>query len=375
MQFYNYQTIDYNTNILYINRHKIIWGGLKLVKKIALFNHKDGVGKTTTTFNLGWMLAQKWKRVIVVDADPQSDLTGMILGYKQNELKDFYQKESNRNIRSGLSPAFESMPRLIEAVDCIEVDGVPGLYLLPGHIRLSEYDVLLGIAQELSGNIQTLQNLPGSINYLLEKTAEKFDAEYVLIDMGSGLSSISQNIFSICDFFIVPCSPDYFSVMAFDSLSTILEKWHNWAQKAQKLKILQEAVYPYPQTTPKFLGTIIQNYRLEISQTSHGFQNWVNEINKVVLSKLFPVLKKCTMILTQKDYLAQKVNKNYCLATIPDINDLFAISRNAKKPVFDLTKEQLSQANTGAEEQLIKKRDAIKSIFETLTNKILGLTK
>lgn len=375
MQFYNYQTIDYNTNILYINRHKIIWGGLKLVKKIALFNHKDGVGKTTTTFNLGWMLAQKGKRVIVVDADPQSDLTGMILGYKQNELKDFYQKESNRNIRSGLSPAFESMPRLIEAVDCIEVDGVPGLYLLPGHIRLSEYDVLLGIAQELSGNIQTLQNLPGSINYLLEKTAEKFDAEYVLIDMGSGLSSISQNIFSICDFFIVPCSPDYFSVMAFDSLSTILEKWHNWAQKAQKLKILQEAVYPYPQTTPKFLGTIIQNYRLEISQTSHGFQNWVNEINKVVLSKLFPVLKKCTMILTQKDYLAQKVNKNYCLATIPDINDLFAISRNAKKPVFDLTKEQLSQANTGAEEQLIKKRDAIKSIFETLTNKILGLTK
>ncbi|MHC5720541.1 MAG: ParA family protein, partial [Nostoc sp.] len=42
----------------------------KMVHKIALFNHKGGVSKTTTTFNLGWMLASKGKRVILVDTDP-----------------------------------------------------------------------------------------------------------------------------------------------------------------------------------------------------------------------------------------------------------------------------------------------------------------
>ena len=50
-----------------------------MVQKIAFFNHKGGVSKTTTTFNLGWMLAEKGKRVIIVDTDPQCNLTGMAL--------------------------------------------------------------------------------------------------------------------------------------------------------------------------------------------------------------------------------------------------------------------------------------------------------
>ena len=153
-------------------------------KSIALFNHKGGVSKTTTTFNLGWMLASKGKRVILVDTDPQCNLTGLVLGYKGPvEFEQFYETEKERNIRAGLAPAFESRPKPIEAVDCIPVNGQENLFLLPGHIRLSEYEVTLGIAQELSGSIQTLQNLPGSIAFLLEKTAEKFAADYLLIDM------------------------------------------------------------------------------------------------------------------------------------------------------------------------------------------------
>nr|WP_072927363.1 ParA family protein [Microcystis aeruginosa] len=56
-----------------------------MVQKIAFFNPKGGVSKTTTTFNLGWMLAEKGKRVIIVDTDPQCNLTGMAL---TNESED-----------------------------------------------------------------------------------------------------------------------------------------------------------------------------------------------------------------------------------------------------------------------------------------------
>ena len=139
-----------------------------MTRRIAMFNHKGGVSKTTTTFHLGWMLASKGHRVIVVDADPQCNLSGLILGFKgENEFEQYYEAEGTGNIRAGLAPAFESQPRAIEPVECVAVDRCEGLFLLPGHIRLSEYEVTLGIAQELSGSIQTLQNLPGSITYVV----------------------------------------------------------------------------------------------------------------------------------------------------------------------------------------------------------------
>ncbi len=117
-------------------------------KRIAMFNHKGGVSKTTTAFHLGWMLASRGHRVVLVDADPQCNLSGLILGFKgETEFEKFYEADGGtRNIRSGLAPAFESQPRAIEPVECVHVPGCDRLFLLPGHIRLSEYEVTLGIA-------------------------------------------------------------------------------------------------------------------------------------------------------------------------------------------------------------------------------------
>ena len=127
----------------------------------------------------------------MVDADPQCNLTGMILGYSgPGALEEFYDTASGRNLKDGLAPAFESRPEPLKAVDCFQVNGTDNLFLLPGHIDLAEYEVTLGIAQELSGSIQTLQNLPGSITRLLEKTAGKHDADLVLIDLNPSLSSL-----------------------------------------------------------------------------------------------------------------------------------------------------------------------------------------
>jgi cellulose biosynthesis protein BcsQ len=235
---------------------------------VALFNHKGGVSKTTTAFHLGWMLAQKGHRVVLVDADPQCNLSGLILGYKgQKDFEAFYKTEPERNLRAGLAPAFESRPKMIEAVECVSVAGSDNLFLLPGHIGLSEYEVTLGIAQELSGSIQTLQNLPGSLSFLLEKTAARHQADVVLVDMNPSLSSINQNLLMTSDFFLVPTSPDYFSVMAIDSLTSVLPRWRVWAQQAAAMRVLQDATYPFPATTPRFLGTVVQKYRIRDRST------------------------------------------------------------------------------------------------------------
>ena len=152
---------------------------------ISLFNHKGGVSKTTTTFNLGWMLARKGQRVVIVDCDPQCNLTGMVLGYERLERANSIEgRRDGRplNIKEGLAPAFESRPEPIKSVECVNVPGNDSLFLLPGHIGLAENEVTLGIAQELSGSIVTLRNLPGSfLNVRQCRHLRDFHARLIII--------------------------------------------------------------------------------------------------------------------------------------------------------------------------------------------------
>jgi cellulose biosynthesis protein BcsQ len=316
-----------------------------MAEQIALFNHKGGVSKTTTTFNLGCMLASKGKKVIIVDCDPQCNLTGMVLGFKgSEEFNTIYEAGGVRNIRDGLAPAFESKPSAIEPVTCEPIEGQPDLYLLPGHIGLAEYEVTLGIAQELSGSLVTLQNLPGSLRFLFDLTADKYMADLVLIDMSPSLGAINQNLLMTSDYFLVPMAPDYFSVMAIDSLASILPKWASWAKQAKTTPILQKATYPFPDKKPKFLGTIIQKFRLrERKIPSKAFQSWIDEIEKGIRTKLIPVLRANNMFLHDSIYIDAGIQIGQPIMQMSDFNSLIALSQKHKAPIFGLTDNQLGQ--------------------------------
>ena len=346
-----------------------------MVQKIALFNHKGGVSKTTTTFNLGWMLASKGKRVILVDTDPQCNLTGMALKEETEDdearIETIYNTHSN--IKTGLAPAFESQPRAIEAVDCIQIEGQEGLFLLPGHVGFGEYEVTLGIAQELSGSIQTLKNLPGAISDLLEKTAKKFNADYILIDMSPSLGAINQNLLMISDFFLVPTTADFFSVMAIDSLARILPRWCSWAKMASTHPVLKEAVHPFPEFTLKFLGTIVQNYRIIHGRETGAFQIWIKKIENTVADHLLSILRQNNLLLPENAYNEQGMNNSYTLTKISNFNSLIAISQECRTPVYALTPEQLKQRGKVLENNQDKQKE-FKTTFSDLADKIIALS-
>lgn len=341
-------------------------------KTIALFNHKGGVSKTTTTFALGWMLAEKGYRVVMVDADPQCNLSGLVLG---ETLDDFYINHPTQNIHAGLAPAFESQPRQIEAVVCVEVDSRSGLYLLPGHVNLSEYEVTLGIAQELSGTIQTLRNLPGAFHYFVSKVAAANNADYVLVDMNPSLGSINQNFLMSSDCFIVPTSPDYFSLMAIDSLAAILPRWAEWARRAHASETLRAAAYPFPELRLKFLGTVIQKYRPRLGGATVGFQRWIDDINSRVTEKLFPQLRSYGLIFEDQCYInaGSASAENYCLAQIPDFNTLVATSQTHKTPVFALTDEMFGHVGSVLEQDQLKRAE-FHAMFSDFADRVIALT-
>ena len=365
-----------------------------MAKQIALFNHKGGVGKTTTTFNLGWMLANKGKKVIIVDCDPQCNLTGMVLGFKDaKRFASMYGSNGVTNIREGLAPAFESRPALIEAVNCECIDGQPDMHLLPGHIGLAEYEVTLGIAQELSGSLVTLQNLPGSLYYLFSKTAEKYNADFILVDMSPSLGPINQNLLMTSDYFIVPMFPDYFSAMATESLASILPKWSTWAQQSKKLPILRDAIYPFPDKRPKFLGTIIQNYRIKWKAPAKAFQEWIEEIKRGVESRIIPILRENDMLLPDELYRKARPNKevqmqfnffspgsvydsliSQPLIQLSDFNSLIALSQKHKAPIFDLSDDQIGQSGVVLENTKTS-MERFRDLFAELAERIITLTE
>jgi cellulose biosynthesis protein BcsQ len=341
------------------------------------------------------MLANKGKKVIIVDCDPQCNLTEMVLGFKDAEgFASMYASNGVTNIRDGLAPAFESRPVLIEPVNCEPINGQPNMHLLPGHIGLAEYEVTLGIAQELSGSLVTLQNLPGSLHYLFSKTADKYNADFILVDMSPSLGPINRNLLMTSDYFIVPMFPDYFSAMAAESLASILPKWSAWAKQGKLSSLLREAIYPFPDRHPKFLGTIVQNYRVREGFPAAAFREWINQIKIGVETKLIPALRENDMLLPYELYeeanqialnpsefsdilfpdIAYDSAISQPLLQLPNFNSLIARSQKYKAPVFDLTDDQLEQEGIVLETTK-KSMEDFRALFSDGANRMIILTE
>lgn len=342
--------------------------------QLSLFNHKGGVSKTTTAFNLGWMMAKKGKKVLLADCDPQCNLTGMVLGFKgDDDLRNIYEKKGVTSIYEGLRPAFEAMPKQISKVECIPVPGNNNLLLMPGHISLSELEVTLGIAQSLSDSLSTLQNLPGSFRYLFDKTAKAYKADVVIVDMSPSLGAINQNLLMTSDYFIVPTAPDFFSTMAIESLAKVLPRWGNWATKAAKLDHLRSSTYPFKFKGPKFLGTVIQNYKVRTGNNpSKAFKSWIEEIQEAINNSLIPALKENKMYLNDDVYKKCNSIPPAPILQMGNFNSLIAQSQKFKVPVYGLSSKQIGQSGIVLERTL-KSMKQFEKLFEAGADKVLCL--
>jgi chromosome partitioning protein len=172
-------------------------------QRILLFNHKGGVGKTTSAYNIGWKLNQKGHRVLLVDGDSQINLTVRALGGK---LEDYYSEESPtryNNIFDAVRPVFEGRPQPIEGFDCPTAENNDNLYILPGHPDLSALEGQISLAQETRGTLSVTRNLPGALHRIISIVEERHTVDYSIVDINPGLGALNQNFFMITDAFIV----------------------------------------------------------------------------------------------------------------------------------------------------------------------------
>jgi len=331
-----------------------------------MFNHKGGVSKTTTSYHLAWMLHEKGKRVLLVDADSQCNLTNIAIG--EEEFEQFYLDHPDRNIKSALSPAFDAKPVMLESVECPMVKEQDGLFLLPGSFELSEYEVSLGVSFALSDAMVTLKNLPGSFAFLLRQTAEHRCVDYVIVDMNPSLSAINEALLVSADYFIVPTAPDNFSTLAIRSLAKVLPKWEQWAVRARVA--FEGASYPLPKVTPRFLGTVVQRFNIRKGKPTKASQQIIARLSETVKTTLIEGLRAVNMTLPHDAYTAD----NFCLAQIPDFQTLNALYQMYGTPVFALSDAELGCSGTVLK-QYQNARARFHQLFSDFADTVIALTE
>ena len=164
---------------------------------LALSNQKGGVGKTTTTINLGASLAELGRRVLVVDFDPQASLT-VGLGINPNELDTtIYHLMLERDV-----PAEEVVLRT-------SVDGVD---LIPSNIDFA------GAEMQLINEVAREQVLARALNPL------RSEYDVILVDCQPSLGLLTVNALAAADGVIVPLECEYFALRGVALLKGTIDK-------------------------------------------------------------------------------------------------------------------------------------------------------
>ena len=169
---------------------------------ISLSNHKGGVGKTTSTINISAALNQMGKKVLMVDLDPQANLT-QSLGIKNPAL----------TIYDALKGSNKAKPLSI----------LKGFDLIPSNLDLSAAEI------ELSGE--------AGREYILKEVLQPFSStyDYIIIDCPPSLGLLTINAFTTSDEVIIPVQAQFLATQGMAKLIEIIEKIQKRLNKSLKL--------------------------------------------------------------------------------------------------------------------------------------------
>lgn len=310
-----------------------------MTKIITLYNHKGGVSKTTTTFNLAHLLAQNGKKVLTVDADPQANLTELMLAPLIAELDEKERETGEKYELEGTSLLELLKPRIdgdISEIDISKVKTIKvsdNLELLRGDVNLSSIEDSLAEAhiQRFSNKTHEKRTYV-AIGDLLSRYGDFNNLDYILIDVGPSSGALTRACFLACDGYFVPTAPDRFNVQAIGTLSTIIHKWIT--EHSQVINEFTEIGLPIREGMPKFLGVILQNFKIRGGKPKPTYQMWMDRIPKKVETALFPSVSQFNQ--DGRDLTSGLKGPNIVVSQIRDFEGLAPIMQECGKAMFDI---------------------------------------
>mgnify|MGYP000389197354 CR=1 FL=1 len=247
------------------------------MKIISLFNNKGGVGKSTLGYHLGCALGKMGKKVLLVDLDPQCNLT--ISAMFENNLENIWEQEdpfiedfaaasknpkelekivqSPRSIHFLLKPVEDGLNELKRYPPPVDV--YKNVSLLPGRLSLHRYENKIAerwnsVYQGDNLSIRTVTN----IRSLCEEYSKLYHYNYVIDDTSPSLGILNKTIISTVDGFFIPAFPDMFSLYGIRNIGNSLEQWQREFETIYTL-ISNEKRSRFPTKFVQFIGFTIYN--------------------------------------------------------------------------------------------------------------------
>lgn len=335
-------------------------------KIITFFNHKGGVGKTTLVQNLGCLLADKGQKVLLIDADPQMNLTAAMYGLSTSV-------EYSTDEDSKWSEHVEKYISLSEYLD-IDLKDQPSpkeifranskapqgqfVDLISGSINLANIEAdLYGIIKNKN---EFTSHIPFKFEQAIRKNKHHYD--FILIDTSPSASSIINALIMMgTDYFITPVSPSFFSLQAIDNLSAIFNNWIKLLGEYQTTQNFKGLSFQ-----PKFLGLVVQMAKRfnggsvqEGTSFSKSAEKWIEDVNNSVKKfQQFAMLRG--MAISEETFKTFFGNN-----TIPFIiqkccdftSQLRSIAEKSGIPIIHLTQEICNKYKDSSQKVDITKED------------------
>lgn len=229
-------------------------------KSICFFNNKGGVGKTTLVANLAAELAiNSKKRILVIDADPQCNLTQYLLNDTDFEstytaetpLKTIYDVIQPLSMGKGYS---SKLPiRTVEKFNVDLIAGDPRLALKEDWLAQDWRDAKAGGTRGLRTTFIFAE--------LISRASQSYD--FIFFDMGPSLGAINRSILLSADYFIVPMSIDIFSMWAVKNIGQALHVWRKELDHGIKMAEDPDEVGEWTKgpRNLSFLGYVTQQHK------------------------------------------------------------------------------------------------------------------
>lgn len=237
------------------------------MKVVSVINYKGGVGKTTITANLASEMVRKKKRVLVIDLDPQTNLTFSYI--KVEKWRSEYEK--NRTIKYWFDSIIDGTKPIPTFKELIVKNN--GVDLICSHLGLIDVDIELAAGLSAGTERQHKNNFIKTYSYIkneLVTLENKYDI--VLFDCPPNFSIVTKNALIASDYYIVPAKMDYLSTLGINQLKnhvdSLVEQFNRYTEEDMK------------KTHPTFLGVIATMISVRNNKPISAQQTYVQQLKR-----------------------------------------------------------------------------------------------